>query len=82
MFKEKGFFCHFLKKLEVVLEKVYHSMDPVQPRIYLIYTTNNEKNLAPKVCSKKKMFKSTFRVSSQISVDLHISIMNGTGITI
>ena len=28
-------------------------MAPVQPRISLIYTTNNEKNLAPKVCSKK-----------------------------
>ena len=28
-------------------------MDPVQPRISLIHATNNEKNLAPKVCSKK-----------------------------
>ena len=26
------------------MEKVYHSMDAVQPRISLIYTTNNEKN--------------------------------------
>ena len=46
-------------------------MDPVQPRISLTYTINKEKNLAPKVCSKKN-FKSTFRVSSQISVDLYI----------
>ena len=28
-------------------------MDAVQPWISLIYTTNKEKNLAPKVCSKK-----------------------------
>ena len=28
-------------------------MDAVQSRISLIYTTNNEKNLTPKVCSKK-----------------------------
>ena len=32
-------------------------MDPVQPRIFLIYTTNNEKSLAPKVCSKKNFQK-------------------------
>ena len=48
-------------------------MDPVQPQISLIYTTNNDKNLAPKVCSKK-IFKSTFRVSSQISIDLYIYV--------
>ena len=29
-------------------------MGPVQPQIsFIIYTTNNEKNLAPKVYSKK-----------------------------
>ena len=48
-------------------------MDVVPQRISLIYTTNNEKNLAPR-CARKKIFKSTFRVSSQISVDLHINL--------
>ena len=46
-------------------------MDPVQPRISLIYTTINEKNLVRR-CARKKVFKSTFRVSSQISTDLRI----------
>ena len=46
-------------------------MDAVQLRISFIYTTNNEKNLYPKMCSKK-IIKSWFQVSSQISVDLHI----------
>ena len=32
-------------------------MDPIQPRIFLINTTNNEKNLTPKVCSKKNFQK-------------------------
>ena len=50
-------------------------MDPVQPRISLIYTTNNEKNLAPRVCSKKN-FQKPFRVSSQISVDLNICVLS------
>ena len=44
----------------------YVSKSVVQQQISLMYTTNNEKNLARR-CARKKIFKSTFRVSSQIS---------------
>ena len=41
---------------------------------FFLYILQTMRKTWPRRCARKKIFKSTFRVSSQISVDLHICV--------